>query len=378
MKTLNILSLVIVAMTAMILVMPVITAQENDSAINLTTNTEAVEVDNELEGNTGITPDSPLYGLDIALKRIIYAMTIGSEKKAAYGLKIAEERLLETKEMAEKGNLKAVEKAQSEHDKEIENVKIKIKELGDDGTEVKVKVSIKGILVLKNKIELHEHRIEILKKITSQENLTDEQRKVIEETISRMENRTEFLKQTAEERKDRMKLRYKAITEKNETEVEDEIEEIEDDEGITDERKARAERDITRTEAALEKLKQLLEKEKTEGTNVSAIEEQVASVEKLVADAKAKVVEGDYEGAIEILKEVNNYGRNVREIVKKIREAREENKTEKVRELVKDAREKHIETLKEAEEKVAENAREIIRKDIKRERLKLDEELEED
>lgn len=373
MKGLNILSLVIVALTAMILIMPVITAQENESAIDLTNNTEEVEVD-ELEGNPGITPDNPFYGLDIALKRIRYAMTIGSEKKAAYGLKIAEERLLEAKKMAEKGDFKAMENAQSEHDKEIERVKVKVKELGDDGTEAKVKVSIKGILVLKNKIELHEHKIEILKKITSQENLTDEQRKVIEEIISRMENRTEFLKQNAEERKDRMKLRYKAITEKNETEIEDEIEDIEDDEGITDERKARAERDISRTKAALEKLKHLLEKEKTEGTNVSVIEEQVASVEKLIDEAEAKMKEGDYEGAIEILKEVNNYGRNVREIVRKIREAREEKRTEKVRELVKDAREEHIETLEEVEDKVKESGKEKIRENIRKEKLKIEKE----
>ena len=52
----------------------------------------------------GVTPDSPLYGLDKAMEAIQNVFNSGNEEKSRYGLNIAEERLAEAKAMAEKGN----------------------------------------------------------------------------------------------------------------------------------------------------------------------------------------------------------------------------------------------------------------------------------
>jgi hypothetical protein len=69
----------------------------------------------------GITPDSPLYGLDKALESIQGVLNSGNEQKSRYGLSIAEERLAEAKAMAEKGNYQLSEEMSNEYEKQIEN-----------------------------------------------------------------------------------------------------------------------------------------------------------------------------------------------------------------------------------------------------------------
>ena len=51
--------------------------------------------------DAGVTPDSPLYGLDRAMDRIALALTFNKAAKAEKGLNIAQERLMEAKEMAD-------------------------------------------------------------------------------------------------------------------------------------------------------------------------------------------------------------------------------------------------------------------------------------
>lgn len=48
------------------------------------------------EVDPGITPDSPLWGLDVALDRITYLISLN---KTATGLRIAKERIAENKKM---------------------------------------------------------------------------------------------------------------------------------------------------------------------------------------------------------------------------------------------------------------------------------------
>lgn len=64
--------------------------------------------------NPGINPDSALWGIDRGLERIRYAFTFGSENRAEYGLKIAEERLSEIKVMNQRENIDGYELAENE------------------------------------------------------------------------------------------------------------------------------------------------------------------------------------------------------------------------------------------------------------------------
>ena len=67
----------------------------------------------------GITPDSPFYGLDVALDRIIYLIFGGN---SAMGLRIARERIAEAKIMNNIGNLVGRERAINEFQKWNEEV----------------------------------------------------------------------------------------------------------------------------------------------------------------------------------------------------------------------------------------------------------------
>ena len=56
---------------------------------------------NQHTEDSGVTPDSFLWGLDKALDQLTILLTFDEGKKARKGLEIAQERLLEVKEMVE-------------------------------------------------------------------------------------------------------------------------------------------------------------------------------------------------------------------------------------------------------------------------------------
>lgn len=88
----------------------------------------------ELEGDPGVTPDSPLWGIDVALDRIRLALATGPDK-AKVGLRIAEERLLEVRAMAEAGNAEAADKAEEAHDESLANVVEDVEEFNGEAGE---------------------------------------------------------------------------------------------------------------------------------------------------------------------------------------------------------------------------------------------------
>ncbi|MBI5797447.1 hypothetical protein HZA98_00910 [Candidatus Woesearchaeota archaeon] len=65
--------------------------------------------------DAGTTPDSFLYGIDIALEKISLALTSNPQKKTAKGLAYAQERLLEIRAMFEAKDLAHAEKAVKAH-----------------------------------------------------------------------------------------------------------------------------------------------------------------------------------------------------------------------------------------------------------------------
>lgn len=69
----------------------------------------------------GITPDSPVYFLDIWGERISLFVTLNKDKKTDKLVKIAEERLAEAEEMANEGDTEAVEVAEEKYAKSIED-----------------------------------------------------------------------------------------------------------------------------------------------------------------------------------------------------------------------------------------------------------------
>jgi F0F1-type ATP synthase membrane subunit b/b' len=69
----------------------------------------------ETETDAGITPDQRfLWGIDIAIERIIMLITTRAENKVSFGLKIANERLAEIKAMASQNKTQFMKMAEFE------------------------------------------------------------------------------------------------------------------------------------------------------------------------------------------------------------------------------------------------------------------------
>ena len=311
----------------------------------------AQETEADLQGDPGITPDSAMYGLKLGWEKIQLGLTFNQEKKAEMELEFAQKRLLEAKKMAEKGDLKAMEKAEREHGKLIEKARERISRMDGDGREKSINESMTKLVGLQRAIEVHEQRIEVLKDILSEKNMTDEQRVKFEALIDKMQNNTAKLLNLEEKKKDNFKTKLKAVTNKSDEEIENVVEDIEKGQGLDAARKLIAEKRINQTEKALEKLKSRLEDVKKNGLNVSFFDERIILIESTLAEAKSLYAGENYTAALETLKPVSNFGRNLSEVVHKMGSG---DKQERIAELAKEAKEKNADVETKVRGKAAE------------------------
>lgn len=117
-------------------------------------------------------PDSPLWGLDVALDNIRLQLASTNSEKARVGLEIAEERLLEIRIMILENKLERADEAKLKHDEVIKEIELKLAER-DDIIDTEEKANERLIEKAEIKIRLDEHRTKI--KIVADE-LTDENR----------------------------------------------------------------------------------------------------------------------------------------------------------------------------------------------------------
>jgi len=84
----------------------------------------------------GITPDSPFYGIDVAMDNIGLMFTFNKEKRAEKKLQIADERLKEANMMAAANNIEAMEKAMANHENMLQSAEKDREAIGTgDGTQ---------------------------------------------------------------------------------------------------------------------------------------------------------------------------------------------------------------------------------------------------
>lgn len=105
----------IIGMLTILLLMPLALAQDEGANENM------------------ISPDQEvLWGIDIALEKIELALTFDVNKKAEVRLKHAQERLEEVKEMAEEGNIIAMNKAKDKRNEIIDDLELDEVNLNED------------------------------------------------------------------------------------------------------------------------------------------------------------------------------------------------------------------------------------------------------
>ena len=93
-----------------------------------------------------IFPDSPFYGLKLAIENLQTAFMFNNTEKAKFEIKLAQERLAEIKTMLDKGDINNAQKAKDAHDDEINDV-ASIADKQDNSTHgQEVKTYVHGLL----------------------------------------------------------------------------------------------------------------------------------------------------------------------------------------------------------------------------------------
>jgi len=108
-----------------------------------------------LEVEAGITPDSPFYGIELALERISLALERDAGKRAERALMHAEERLAEVQEMVDENKLEAAERAQERHTE----IFTEIEEVISNKDQMPVE-ALGNSMMLEEKISEHREKVE--------------------------------------------------------------------------------------------------------------------------------------------------------------------------------------------------------------------------
>lgn len=242
------------------------------------------------EPDAGVTPDSPLWGLDKSLEQIELLLASGEVEKAKIHLKHANERLLEVKIMIEQNKLDDAEKAKEDHKEKIEKAKQEIDDIDaddEDSIEDEVELEIE-IDEQENSIEEVEREIEI--KIKG--SLTAEQQAAIDALIESFKDSNNEVRIKIEAKKEEIKIKIRERTGMDDDEIEEEFEEHQN-KTITMER---AEEQIEDAEEQINEAKQDAREELGELTgNWSAdINSLLREAEIKLANAKTAFSEGKY------------------------------------------------------------------------------------
>ena len=143
-----------------LLILPFVIAQED--ILFTTESSTSIE---DLPEDAGITPDSPLWGVDKALENINLALTFTKENKVKKGLIHAQERLLEVKAMIEENKLEHAERAQDEHKQILDKTKVNIASISEENEEDVEKVADFESVLDEQEEELDEIRAKVIIKI---------------------------------------------------------------------------------------------------------------------------------------------------------------------------------------------------------------------
>jgi hypothetical protein len=278
-------SLTILITLLLIFTVPVLAVHEDGHE-------EIAEEENELtDEDAGITPDSPLWGVERAFERINLALTFDKAAKARKRLVIARERLAETSAMVKAKKLDHAARAQERHDRVLEEAEKDISEVSDEEE-----------IDLGEKIYEHKSRVKRLSQaIRKQEHLSEAEQERAELIISKIEEKSSTISE-------RLDLKAEKILERirNSNRTAEEIEQLEKrilakvDERkekieVQTERKIegvenRTERKIERRTAVIEKLKDIntSREERKEETRAKDVHDDARVRTEEKAEAKRK------------------------------------------------------------------------------------------
>ncbi|QQG40162.1 MAG: hypothetical protein HYS81_02015 [Candidatus Aenigmatarchaeota archaeon] len=159
----------------------------------------------------GTTPDSPLWGIDVALDKIGILLATTDDAKAHANLHIAAERLAEVKAMIAANKVDDAAKAENEHTHTLAEVKARIKAL----KEAREEDELDDTAEIESEVEKHESDVEevnsaISVKLKVRGTLTGEQRARLDAFLDSLTNSTADVRIEIRQKKDALRAKFEA------------------------------------------------------------------------------------------------------------------------------------------------------------------------
>lgn len=168
----------------------------------------------DVPDNIGVTPDNPIYFLDVAIDQIRLGIASTDSEKAKIGMEIAEERLLEVKAMINQNNVDGVEKAQKEHDDIMKDITGRLASNEDDDTLEETEKELESTVEIEKRLEQHKLKIEDVKEkvklrlLLNKDRLSDNENANLEKATSGLENALTRVDIKIDEEKNRLKIKF--------------------------------------------------------------------------------------------------------------------------------------------------------------------------
>lgn len=276
---------------------------------------DAIITDGE-EIRAGTTPDSFFYFLDKFMDNRALKAADDDAEKSRIGLKIARERLLETRQMLESNKAEAAQKAQLEHSRVISIVELSAKGIKKDDALEQIEAEVE----IERELEEHDNEAEFVKnelklKLEGEGRLTPAQRALIDSLLDRMLNQTGKAKLKIEEKRGESRIRLKAETGKSDSEIEMEITEIETRTGLREIKIEKAQDELDDASEEIAEAKLMLAQANATSANLTAAAKLIAEAEKKLADAQKAFDEGKHGEAFGIANAAENLAKNAKRML---------------------------------------------------------------
>ena len=189
----------------------------------------------ELPDNIGITPDNPLYFLDVAIDQIRLNIASTDSEKAKIGMEIAEERLVEVKAMINQNRINDADKAQTEHDNMMKDITGRLSSNEDDDTLEKTEKELESTVEIEKRIELHKLNITEVKEkvkmrlLLNKDRLSDNENANLEKVTNGLDNAISRVDLKIDEEKSRLKIKFSQEFQTSNTDFNKHVSELEDD-----------------------------------------------------------------------------------------------------------------------------------------------------
>ncbi len=237
----------------------------------------AEETDSEIE----IQKPGSINGFERAMENFRLSLISNPEKKAEKALEFAEERLAEIEMLTEKGNFEKAEKLQEHYAKMMQKSEKAMGKMKSNDNLKKSENALRNMAKMQNNIESHEEKLnEIHTRILENrgENMTEEQLEKLEGLFETLSEKSEEMAEKVLEKQENFEIKHKVLSEITDEKLEELLEQIQSEEGFSEEREMRLKREKVRNMREIKAREMNLERheERIENSNMTEEEKALA------------------------------------------------------------------------------------------------------